>query len=541
MTYARDIIIDDPGAWDVIVIGTGMGGATLGWRLAAQGVKVLFLEKGRGDIVRGRPNGEPARDPETRLREGRWPDNLEMAVDGRTIPLEGMRGCGVGGSTLLYAALLERLEPHDFAETESMPHPTHGWPVDMADMEAWYRRAEQLLRVAGTQDPLAEGSDPPLLDPRPAAKLDAQLMADFQAAGLHPYRCHVGIGYRDGCEECLGYACPNQCKSDTQWLCIAPAVETFGATLRTECEVTVIEADAARVHGVIYRQGGVSHRVRARIVVLAAGALVTPLLLLASANADHPNGLANASCMVGRNLMFHAVNWLALWPSRRVREAATGKAISARDFYRLGTLRGGTLQSVARKVYSGDIVAFLQSALDRTFLRRFAFLGRLLKFPAKAVELFAGSASVFALLVEDLPYPENRVERDPEGRPRITYHIHQELRHRNATARQAVDRRLRRNRHLWLNAGVTLNEGHACGTCRFGNDPATSVLDPSCRTHDVDNLYVVDASFMPTSGGANPGLTIAANALRVAEVIGRRLSLDRSQPEVSAAAGFPLS
>ena len=540
MTHTSDIIADDPGAWDVVIVGTGMGGATLGWQLAAQGAKVLFLEKGRADIARGRPDGQPARDPDARLREGRWPDHLDMALDGHIVPLEGMRGCGVGGSTLLYAALLERLEPHDLAATPSMPHPTGGWPIDMTEMAPWYTRAEQLLRVAGTQDPLTEDTDTPLRDPRPATRLDAQLMADFEQSGLNPYRCHVGIAYLEDCDECLGHACPRRCKSDTQWLCVAPAVQRFGAELWSECEVTAIEADATTVRGVICRQGGLTRRVRARIVVLAAGALATPLLLLASANAHHPSGLANASGMVGRNLMFHAVNWLALWPSRRVHEAATGKAISARDFYRLGTLRGGTLQSVARKVYSSDIAAFLQATLDRTALRRFSVLRRLLKFPAKAIEILAGNASVFALLVEDLPYPENRIERDSDGRPRVTYNIPSELARRNARLRQAVSRRLRRNRHLWLNGSVALNEGHACGTCRFGTDPRNSVLDPNGRAHDVDNLYVVDASFMPTSGGTNPGLTIAANALRVADIIGQRLSLDQSRSQFSTAGRAPV-
>lgn len=402
-------------------------------------------------------------------------------------------------------------------------------------MAAWYSRAEQLFRVADTQDPLAEGTTPALLDPRPPTPLDARLIADFEQAGLHPYRCHVGIAYRKGCDECLGYACPSQCKSDTYWPCIAPAVQRFRAELRTRAEVTAIKADATEARGVVYHQGGSLHRVQARFVVIAAGALATPLPLLGSANADHPNGLANSSGVVGRNLMFHAVNWLALWPSRRVKEAGTGKAISARDFYRLGTLRGGTLQSVARKVGSDDIVAFVQAALADTLPRRCRIPVRVLKFPAKTLKLLAGNALVFALLVEDLPYPENRVERDLDGRPRIIYNIHPKLTARNVSLRQAVNRRLRRNRHLWLNGNVRLNEGHVCGTCRFGNDPATSALDPTCRAHDADNLYVVDASFIPTSGGANPGLTTAANALRVAEVIGRRLSLNQTSQGLAAA------
>ncbi|KAA5608281.1 GMC family oxidoreductase [Rhodovastum atsumiense] len=524
MSRSAPAVIDDPDLWDVVVIGTGMGGATLGWRLASQRVKILFLEKGRLEVLAGRPAAESSPDPETRLRQGRWPDNLDMVVNGRVVPLQGMRGCGVGGSTLLYAALLERLESHDFGLTLSMPHPTGGWPVSMAEMEPYYELAEQLFRVSGTRDPLAGEVPLRLKEPRQSTRLDAQLINDLETAGLHPYRCHVGIAYTEGCDECLGHACPRQCKSDAKRLCVEPAVRHFGAALRTECEVRFIEADSAQAQALIYVQGGVHRRVRARIFVLAAGALETPLILLRSANTYHPQGLANSSGMVGRNLMFHVVNWLALWPSRWVREAATGKAISARDFYRSGTLRGGVLQSVARKVYSGDILAVFQARLDRSRLREFPGRKALLRILAKGIERLAGNASILALLVEDLPYPENRIELDLAGRPRLTYDIPQELVQRNTYFRKEVSKRLRHNRHFWLNANIELNEGHACGTCRFGTDPKASVLDADCRAHDVANLYVVDASFMPTSGGVNPGLTIAANALRVADVIVRALA-----------------
>lgn len=295
-----------------------------------------------------------------------------------------------------------------------------------------------------------------------------------------------------------------------------------GASLYTQCSVELVETDGDSARSVIYHRLGVRYRARGRIVVLAAGALETPRLLLASANAAHPCGLANASGLVGRNLMFHGLNWLAVWPLRRMNKGESGKSIASREFYISEWGRGGVLQSAARSLQYGDILLHLYARFGCGRFGALKLIRPFLRVVAKLLHIYLGRATILALTIEDFPYQDNRIEADERGHVRIIYRIGQELRERNAKLRRAVDGRLARHRRLWLNRDMQLNEGHACGTCRFGTDPTSSVLDPSCRAHDVDNLYVVDASFMPTSGGANPGLTIAANALRVADIVAAR-------------------
>ena len=532
-------IIEDGGYWDVIVIGTGMGGGMLGHSVASQGKKVLFLEKGlaalslSGEIIGSADNAG------VKLHNGEWPHRVRTVIDGVATDAFLAAGCGVGGSTQLYAASLERFARRDFETVADMVHPTGGWPVRFDDFAPYYARAEKHLRVRGTRDPIGDVVAPDLLAPAPASDVDNVLLRDFEAAGLRPYRLPVGIAYRDGCRECLGRACPAECKSDTKWLCVNPAVGSMGAELRAECEVIKIEANTEKVTGVIYQHGDQLFRVRGRTVALAAGAYNSSVLLLRSATGAHPDGLANSSGLVGRNLMFHSSDWLAVWPSAKASAEGPRKTISSRYFYDLGGLRMGTLQSTGLYAGYGNILIYLYTMFDRSIFRRLKFARPLLRIPAKIAAYIYGSASIFALLVEDLPSAANRIrlKSDKSGEYEIIYNLPDELRARIATARKAISAKLGGQKLIWLYSNANMNFGHPCGTCRFGDNASDSVLDPSCRAHDLENLYVVDASFMPTSAGSNPSLTIAANALRVADILVKRLEQSETSaaPEVATA------
>jgi len=512
----------EAGRWDVVIVGTGMGGGALGHALSAKGWRVLFLEQGRDTLDAIDDASGEMQDAADRLRHGRWPERVEWRVDGQRHERFTSLGCGVGGSTPFYGGALERFDRIDLEPEDD--HPAGPWPISYATLAPFYAEAEALLGVKGTRDPLGDADAHGRPRPPAPCGADAVLFGDLARAGLHPYRLHVGIAYRPGCAECVGRVCPSGCKSDAANRLVLPAVATGRATLRGGCEVLRIEAAGRRATALIYRRDGRLFRVGAPIIVLAAGTLRTPALLLASTTADHPDGLANGSGQVGRNLMFHASDWLAIWPSRKDATPGPRKTVSLRDFYRVKGARVGALQSVGLPAGYGNILLHLYDRFDRSRWRWLTPLRPWLRLPARVAARLFGQATLFALIVEDLPYPDNRVELDVQapGRIKVTYRIRSELRARVAAGRQAIGDRLR-NRHFWVKPDVVLDDGHPSGTCRFGHDPATSVLDPDCRAHEVDNLYVVDGSFMPSSGGTNPSLTIAANALRVATRIDERL------------------
>jgi choline dehydrogenase-like flavoprotein len=438
---------------------------------------------------------------------------------------------------------LERLLPADFrpkanfpeVEDSSLPE---AWPISYADLEPYYRQAEQLFRVRGTPDPFHPAASGPLLEPPPLAERDRHVRDLFVRRGLHPYRVHVGCEFVDGCAGCGGVVCLRGCKADAGWICLVPALEKFGARLLPSCEVSRLEADRSAVTALRCSWRGSELSIAARVFVLAAGAFMTPVLLLHSRSDAWPEGLANHSGLVGRNLMMHSGDLIAVRPERSGSRIGPVKSLALNDFYFCEGRKLGNLQSLGIPVSTGNVLAHLRTVVDRN-PRWWAKLARpWLRVGARFGAFYFRNDVVFASIVEDLPYHRNRVVLDPSARNgmRFEYHYPEELRERNALFRRRLAQALGRGRVFCLTSENNLNFGHPCGTCRFGTDPAASVLDPNNRAHGVDNLYVVDASFFPSSGGANPSLTIAANALRVAEVIHGQLSPAR---RVAPGAGVP--
>ncbi|MDU8910822.1 GMC family oxidoreductase [Aestuariicoccus sp. MJ-SS9] len=516
------MIPDAPEAgWDAIVIGTGMGGGTIGRALAEAGQKVLFVEQGRAGHRAERNGLSDIFVPEARAARGLWPDPLHATLNGRETAFYAPLGAGLGGSSVFYAATLERPERHDLDTTPDRPHPTGGWPVGFDAMGPYFDRAARMYRVYGTPDPLSVEDPLPLSPPPPLNATEEALIDRFATKGLHPYHAHTAIAHPQDCLRCLGSKCPRDCKMDGRSAGVLPALATGNAALLDQAQVVRLLGEGDSVSGVEVRHAGALHRLTARRYILSGGALGSARLLLASSSKAWPEGAANSSGFVGRNLMFHLNEMFALWPPRGTPDDGATKAISLRDLYHAGGDRLGTVQAMGIRASYGEIVHYLNLMLARSRLARVPGLRQMTRLPAAIAARVFGSAQIFVGLMEDMPYPDNRVTFDPANPDRLSirYDFRPELLRRRRAFRRAIARAFRGQRRVFLGAGPELNFGHPCGTLRFGEDPAASVLRPDCRAHDLWNLWAVDASFMPTSMGVNPSLTIAANALRVADTM----------------------
>jgi choline dehydrogenase-like flavoprotein len=515
--------------WDVIVIGTGIGGGMIGRRLAETGLSVLFVEKGPlGHRTESQVLRDDLTDYVARQTRGFWPTPIETRIDGgRPHRFFAPLGSGVGGSSVFYAAATERPERHDLESTNALPHPTGGWPVGYDAFRPYFDQAEDLLSVRGEADPLSDLPAPSL--PAPAlTEAEAALFRDLRAVGLHPYRAHEALRRLPGCSDCLGRKCPRPCKMDGRSAGVEPALETGRAMLLADCAVEELIESGGRISQIRVRAEGRELFLQADVFVLAAGALHSPNLLLRSTG-THAAGCANSSGLVGRGLMFHLSELVALWPRRGSPPVGATRTLSFRDLYTQDGQRLGLVQSMGVAADAGQIAVYLKGMLARSRFRRVPGVSRLATLVARGAAGVFGSATVLVGLLEDLAYSENRVAPHPDDPevPVISYRISDELKRRRALFRQRLRERLGPHRQIFLTFGPSLNFGHPSGTLRFGSDPATSVLDADCKAHDLDNLYVADASFMPTSMGVNPSLTIAANALRVGDRIATRLAVAR--------------
>jgi choline dehydrogenase-like flavoprotein len=293
--------------------------------------------------------------------------------------------------------------------------------------------------------------------------------------------------------------------------------------------VLAVRTQNRRATGVLCRQAGRDLDLRARVVVLAAGALQTPLILLRSP-ADHAaEGLGNGSGLVGRNLMRHLIDLYLVRPKLPPGEPFDNrrKEIACNDFYVHDGDKLGTLQSFGRLPPADMLFGSLQDDV-RASRWRWAAAALPLARPLLRPMLhdMAENWLILATIAEDLPYADNAVLPYPAGpeAARLQYSLRPEGVQRAERFRRHMDGVLRgRSWRRLAQAHNNQRIAHVCGTCRFGDDPRTSVLDRDNRVHDVDNLFVVDSSFFPSSGGTNPSLTIAANALRVGERIAGHL------------------
>jgi choline dehydrogenase-like flavoprotein len=515
-----------PDRYDVIIIGTGAGGGTLAHTLAPSGKKILLLE--RGDFL---PRERENWDPDPVFIEGRYiSKDTWYDPDGKAF--QPQVHYFVGGATKLYGAALYRLRPEDFGELKHVDGISPAWPLTYDDFEPYYTKAEWLYQVHGNH-----GEDPieghwskeypwPAVSHEPRIQ---QLHDDLAAVGYQPFHAPCGILFDEAdrnrstcirCTWCDGYPCLVHAKSDAEVMAVRPAIAHDNVTLLVNAEVLRLETDPSgrSVTGVVVSREGGLETYAADIVVVSAGASNSAKILLASANDQHPNGLANGSDQVGRNYMFHnskAVVALAKEPNDTVFQ----KTLAINDFY-FGApdyaFPVGQIQMVGKS--NAEAMKGEEPALTKLA-------------PHWSLSDTARHAVDFWLTTEDVPLPDNRVTLDDDGNVHLSYRssndeegerLYHELKTILNHAGLADHHVLDKNFYMHMSIPIA-GVAHQAGTCRFGADPATSVLDTNCKAHELDNLYVVDTSFFPSIGAVNPALTAMANAIRVGDHLLERI------------------
>lgn len=545
----RSIVQEDPVElskihWDAIIVGTGMGGSTLGYALAKGGQRVLFLEKGenyltnpralRGDYMEILAHDNMATsqtEQQLYLHGGRWWGEIYDVSRGKFV--RSMLGVGAGGSSALYGMVMERFFPSDFESKKYHPEDTEStlperWPITYDDLEPFYDEAEKIFQVEAREgtDPLrADNSRQAFKATLPRHESTRKLENHMRKKNLNVYCLPSACQWKTGCHFCQNFLCEKGCKNDAATACLQPALELHGASLVTRFVVDRLESDQGSVTAVTGRwRDEKDIRFHGRRIILAAGALATPLILQRSRSHVWPQGLANRSGAVGRNLMRQLIDLYQL-PSFSdfSKDPFTLKENAWNDCYVVDAVKYGTIQCYG-KFPRGFMV--VEDILFDLRQKSFPWAAKLITFFRPQLiafldKLFAHSG-FGSIMMEDLPQWENRVEAmdpAPDGRERIAVHyrISPYDQKRLKKFRKMYADQLFPYPHIRLSLSNTLKMmGHVCGTVRFGEDPKTSVLNKMNRAHDVDNLYVVDSSFFPSSGGINPALTIAANALRVA-------------------------
>ena len=512
--------------WDVIIMGSGMGGCSAAYQLSQHDRKVLVIEKGLANFSGLKGVSSDEEDPQELLQNCRWPTKLTAIVDNNKSQFWAPLGCGAGGSSSLYAAALQRLEPLDFAEQKLPNGSSIQWPFSYDELKPYYEQAEKLYSVCGTSNPISAIKNQTLLPPPVMCETDQYFFKAFQSAGLNPYRIPNGIKYVDSCQECSGRICPKNCKQSGNNACLKPAFETGNVFFIEQAEIQTVDANKKSVRSVTIKdKQGTKHQLSAKIFIISAGAYFTPVILQNSKNDDWPEGLGNQTGLVGRNLMFHAGSFVGLWPKGKFSRIGPNKTIALRDFYQFNGKKYGELQSTGLSADFGNILYALHLLFYKSPLKKFKPLRHFLRLPAYIAAKLYGNATVFATIVEDYPYKENRIVADhsaPSGM-RIEYHWHQELRDRSYFFLEKIQSQIAPGKSICMGEKINLNFGHPCGTCKSGDNPEDSVVDGNCKFHGIDNFYLADSSFMPTSGGTNPSLTIAANALKVADKVNEQL------------------
>ena len=500
--------------YDFIIIGSGAGGGTIASALAPSGKRILILE--RGDFIpRERENWDPAAVFEHKryLARETWYDRDDR-------PFEPYTHYCVGGNTKMYGAALLRMRESDFGEVRHFGGVSPAWPISYNDLEPYYTRAERLYHVHGQRgaDPLEPRASAPFpfpaLEPEPRIR---ELFDDLTDLGLRPFPIPLGVR-TDSAERGAapfrpshfdGYPDLTETKADAHVIGVKPALAHPNVSLVTRAFVDRLTTDRAggAVTGVVVRRDGETITFRGDTVILACGAINSAALLLRSASDRHPRGLANSSDLVGRHYMTHQ-NGCFVAVTQTPNESVFQKHFGLMDFYQAGGDRPHPLGLVQ-----------LMGKPDRGTL---AWL-RADQLPGVSMDDLQRHTIDFFLTAEDLPDPRNRISLRPEGGIRVDYtpnntEAYDRLQALLTGILASVEQRRGRTAPRILASRLGIGGvSHQNGTLRFGHDPALSVLDVHCKTHDLDNLYVVDASFFPSSSAVNPSLTIIANALRVAD------------------------
>lgn len=506
--------------YDVIIIGSGAGGGSLARHLAASGKKILLLERG-GWLTREAENW----DVESVFVKNRYiSKDTWLDRDGKAF--QPQIHYFVGGATKLYGAALYRLRKEDFGELRHYDGISPAWPISYEELEPYYTKAEKMYHVHGERgiDPTEPPSNTPYPYPPVSHEPRIQKLYDnLKGAGYSPFPAPCAIMLNEQnmafskcvrCKTCDGFPCLVQAKADAEMVGVRPAIEYPNVTLITNAKAIKLNTNpnGTSVSEIVVEVEGKLETFRGDIVVVSCGAANSAKLLLMSANDKHPKGLANGSDMVGRHYMYHN-SQAVLALSKEPNFTMFQKTLALNDFY-FG-MEGfdypmGNIQMVGKSqgpMFKGEKP--IETALA----------------PMMMLDDIANHSVDFWLSTEDLPDPNNRVTVDKKGMITLSYTPN------NQVPKQKLYEKLKSMlnhlgmhpdylipRQLYLKSEIPIaGVAHQAGTCRFGKDPKTSVLDTNCKAHELDNLYVVDTSFFPSIGAVNPSLTAIANALRVGD------------------------
>jgi choline dehydrogenase-like flavoprotein len=537
---------------DIVIIGSGAGGGTLAHQLADTGLDIVILERGQHIEV-----DEDNWNPHAVFVERKYRTD-DVWYDKHRRPFHPNTHYWVGGNTTFYGAALMRMREDDFASRMHADGPSPAWPISYHDMRPYYRRAERLWQVHGKRG--SDPTEPPEDTPYDYPELHHEppieaLEKHFKGLGWRPFHLPLGVlwdheapprpelldeGKCIRCKTCGGFPCKVNAKSDARNICLKPILDKSNVTLLTEHKAIRLETEGSgrNVREVVCETPKGQVRVRGDIVVVAAGATPTAALLLASHNAQHPDGLANSSGQVGRNYMYHslsAVISLTIAPIT----VSFPKTLGVNDFY-WGEPDGSYDKPMGH-------IQLLEHMSGQTLEGQLADVIPPSMIPDSLAEYYAHHMLALLVISEDLPRADNRVTLDRKGRIHLAYEHnnmdgHHRLVHRldHALSSFSDHRHHISQHHFQLSTLLPIyGTAHQCGTVRFGNDARSSALDPWCKAHDLDNLYVVDSSFFVSSAAVNPTLTIVANAIRVAEHLKDRLGPAAADPSPSMACDLP--
>ena len=512
--------------YDIIIIGSGAGGGTLAHQLAASGKKILIIE--RGDyLAREIENW----DPHAVFVTNRYlPDEQWYNRDGEAFqPGEHYY---VGGKTKFYGAAHFRLREADFHEIKHQGGTSPAWPIDYDVFKDYYYRAEQLFCTHGKRG--IDPTDPPDERdyPYPAVSNEPLLETVYQTLrsnGVNASPLPLGIRLLEDdrrnspcirCDTCDGFPCLLHAKADAETMCVEPALQHPNVSLLTNAHATRLVTDASgkRVDAVEVIHDGKTLQLKADIFSVSCGAINSAALLLRSANSQHPNGLANSSDCVGRHYMCH-INTVVSSEHTFENNSHFEKTFCINDYYHKGPdidyPLGGIqlLGNVKEAMFEPSIPKLLRPFVKQSFRE------------------IAKHCIGWWLTTEDLPTPQQRITLNKTGDIVVNYTPNNNVAHKKLYEQfkqlhhKHIGVKKFHHHSLYLHQGIGIGGvAHQAGTCRFGTDPKTSVLDLNCKAHDLDNLYVVDTSFFPSIGAVNPSLTAIANAIRVAEHLRRELT-----------------
>jgi choline dehydrogenase-like flavoprotein len=483
----------------VAIVGSGMGGATTAYGLAQAGIDCLVIE--RGDFVKKEDANWSAR--EIFINQRYKPNEKWLDAKGKSFT-PGVHYI-VGGNTKVYGSSLPRFREQDFLEIRHKEGISPAWPFSYQDIEPYYCQAEQLYKVHGAtgEDP----TEPPRSQPFPYPALAhekyiSNLAAKLTAAGVKPHSNAMGVDLKsDGkcirCATCDGFVCKLDAKSDAQTCALEPAIKTGKVKIETNLKVTKVVVKNGKVDHLLAQRDGLEVKIIAKKYVLSLGAVNTAALLLRS------GPVANSSGLLGKNFMMHNNAHIAAFNVKSKNDVIFQKTLSFSDWYFDGG-SGYPLGAV-------QLIGKVQPIMMKSYAT---------KVPLTLLKFIADRSVEFVVMNEDLPATSNRVEITSNGMIQI---------YRKAVNTSAHRELMRKTKKVLRKSGfqaifvqpfdISMNS-HQCGTSVAGHDPKLSVVDQYCRTHDVENLYLIDGGFFPSSAAMNPALTIAAQALRVVDKSG---------------------